>query len=99
MRYGLTMFATDLSMDPVELARAAEARGFASLWLPEHTHIPVSRRTPPPTGRGGVGDVEPAVGHGDPAAGPARADRHRQGGGHAGPPVGRAGGPGRRLRL
>jgi probable F420-dependent oxidoreductase len=50
MRYGLTMFATDVSMDPVELARAAEARGFASLWLPEHTHIPVSRRTPPPTG-------------------------------------------------
>jgi probable F420-dependent oxidoreductase len=50
MRYGLTMFATDLSMDLVELARAAEARGFASLWLPEHTHIPVSRRTAPPTG-------------------------------------------------
>jgi len=50
MRYGLTMFATDLSMDLVELARSAEARGFESLWLPEHTHIPVSRRTPPPTG-------------------------------------------------
>jgi probable F420-dependent oxidoreductase len=44
------MFATDQSMDLVELAQAAEARGFASLWLPEHTHIPVSRRTPPPTG-------------------------------------------------
>lgn len=50
MRYGLTMFATDQSMDLVELAQAAEARGFASLWLPEHTHIPTSRRTPPPTG-------------------------------------------------
>jgi probable F420-dependent oxidoreductase len=50
VRYGLTMFTTDLSMDPVQLARAAEARGFASLWLPEHTHIPVSRRTPPPIG-------------------------------------------------
>ena len=34
----------------VELARAAEERGFASLYLPEHTHIPTSRRTPPPTG-------------------------------------------------
>jgi probable F420-dependent oxidoreductase len=32
------------------LARAAEDRGFGSLYVPEHTHIPVSRRTPPPTG-------------------------------------------------
>jgi probable F420-dependent oxidoreductase len=47
---GLTMFATDQSMDVVSLAREAEARGFHSLYLPEHTHIPVSRRTPPPTG-------------------------------------------------
>jgi probable F420-dependent oxidoreductase len=37
-------------MAPVELAREAEARGFHSLYLPEHTHIPVSRRTPAPTG-------------------------------------------------
>jgi probable F420-dependent oxidoreductase len=44
------MFATDRSMDLVSLARAAEERGFHSLYLPEHTHIPVSRRTPPPTG-------------------------------------------------
>jgi probable F420-dependent oxidoreductase len=44
------MFATDVSIDIVELAREAEARGLQSLWLPEHTHIPVSRRTPPPTG-------------------------------------------------
>jgi probable F420-dependent oxidoreductase len=44
------MFATDVSIDVVELAREAEARGLESLWLPEHTHIPVSRRTPPPTG-------------------------------------------------
>jgi probable F420-dependent oxidoreductase len=50
MRYGITMFATDVSIDIVELAREAEARGLESLWLPEHTHIPVSRRTPPPTG-------------------------------------------------
>lgn len=44
------MFGTDQSMRPDELARAAEARGFVSLYLAEHTHIPVSRRTPPPTG-------------------------------------------------
>ena len=44
------MFATDTSMSVVELAREAEARGFQSLYLPEHTHIPVERRTPPPTG-------------------------------------------------
>jgi probable F420-dependent oxidoreductase len=50
MKYGITMFATDVSIDVVELARAAEARGLDSIWLPEHTHIPVSRRTPPPTG-------------------------------------------------
>jgi probable F420-dependent oxidoreductase len=48
---GLTMFATDVSMNIVDLAREAEARGFHSLYLPEHTHIPVSRRTPPPTGQ------------------------------------------------
>lgn len=50
MQVGITIFATDLSMDPVELAVEAEARGFASLYVPEHTHIPTSRRTPPPTG-------------------------------------------------
>jgi len=50
MRIGVTMFATDLAMSPVELAREAEARGFESLYVPEHTHIPISRRTPPPTG-------------------------------------------------
>jgi probable F420-dependent oxidoreductase len=50
MQLGITIFATDLSMDPVELAVEAEERGFASLYVPEHTHIPISRRTPPPTG-------------------------------------------------
>lgn len=42
------MFVTDVSMDVVALARAVEERGFDSLWLPEHTHIPTSRRTPWP---------------------------------------------------
>ncbi len=44
------MFATDVSMAVPDLAREAETRGFTSLFLPEHTHIPVSRRTPAPTG-------------------------------------------------
>jgi probable F420-dependent oxidoreductase len=44
------MFATDQSIDPVTLARAAEDRGLYSFYVPEHTHIPTSRRTPPPTG-------------------------------------------------
>lgn len=50
MRYGVTIFATDQAMPADEVAVEAEARGFDSLYLPEHTHIPVSRRTPPPTG-------------------------------------------------
>lgn len=50
MRHGVTMFATDTSMDIVALARAAEDRRFDSLYVPEHTHIPSSRTTPPPTG-------------------------------------------------
>ena len=50
MRFGVTMFATDVSMTVTDLAVEAEARGFDSVWIPEHTHIPTSRRTPPPTG-------------------------------------------------
>src|SRR4051794_5501674 len=44
------MFMTDKTMGPVELARAIEERGLHSLYVPEHTHIPTSRKTPPPTG-------------------------------------------------
>jgi probable F420-dependent oxidoreductase len=50
VRYGVTMFITDLTMAPAALARAVEDRGFGSLYVPEHTHIPTSRRTPAPTG-------------------------------------------------
>jgi probable F420-dependent oxidoreductase len=50
VRIGVTIFLTDRSMGPVDVAVEAEARGFSSLFVPEHTHIPVSRRTPPPTG-------------------------------------------------
>jgi probable F420-dependent oxidoreductase len=44
------MFATDYAIAPHELAKEAEDRGFESLWLPEHTHIPASRKTPYPVG-------------------------------------------------
>jgi len=50
VQLGVTLHATDLAMDVAELAHEAEERGFFSLYVPEHTHIPVSRRTPPPTG-------------------------------------------------
>lgn len=50
MQYGVTMFITDRTMLPAALGRAVEERGFGSLYVPEHTHIPTSRRTPPPTG-------------------------------------------------
>ena len=50
MDLGVTIFLTDLSIGPVELAREVEDRGFSSLWVPEHTHIPTSRRTPAPMG-------------------------------------------------
>ncbi|MEB2346549.1 MAG: TIGR03619 family F420-dependent LLM class oxidoreductase [Deltaproteobacteria bacterium] len=56
MELGVTIFATDRSIAPAELAREAEARGFASLFVPEHTHIPVSRETPPPTGERELAD-------------------------------------------
>ncbi len=50
MHYGVTMFATDRTMGPIAFARAVEERGLHSIYLPEHTHIPTSRRTKPPTG-------------------------------------------------
>ena len=40
------IFPTDKSIQPIELAREVEARGFESLWFPEHSHIPISRETP-----------------------------------------------------
>jgi probable F420-dependent oxidoreductase len=50
MNFGVLMFAADYAIRPDELARAVEERGFESLWFPEHTHIPVSRRSPWPGG-------------------------------------------------
>src|SRR5215468_7497086 len=50
MLIGAAIFATDYAMHPDELARELEQRSYESLWLPEHTHIPASRRTPYPVG-------------------------------------------------
>ncbi len=44
------MFPTDYAVEPPELARMVEERGFESLWFPEHTHIPTTRETPYPGG-------------------------------------------------
>lgn len=48
--FGVTMFPTDYSIQPVALAKAVEERGLDSLFFPEHTHIPTSRATPFPGG-------------------------------------------------
>jgi len=59
MRVGVFYFPTDYGIGVRELARAAEERGFDSLLLPEHTHIPTSRRTPYPGG----GELPKAYSH------------------------------------
>ena len=113
------MFATDQSIGIGRArARASRSAGSTSLCLPEHTHIPTSRRTPPPTGDAELAEeykrtLDPFVALGMRGRGhrasrrrhrhlprrPARADRHRQGGRHARPPVGRPVRARRRLRL
>jgi probable F420-dependent oxidoreductase len=50
MKFGASMFFTDYSMTPAALAGALEERGFDILWAPEHSHIPLSRKTPFPLG-------------------------------------------------
>jgi len=50
MKIGAVMFFTTYSMAPAALGRELEARGFESLWVPEHTHIPLSRKTQYPAG-------------------------------------------------
>ncbi|WLQ34464.1 LLM class F420-dependent oxidoreductase [Streptomyces castrisilvae] len=50
MRIATTIFLTDETITPVRLAHQLEQRGFAGLFLPEHTHIPVNRETPYPAG-------------------------------------------------
>jgi probable F420-dependent oxidoreductase len=50
MRYSVTMVATDRGLGIADVARAVEERGLDGVWLPDHTHIPVSRQTPYPLG-------------------------------------------------
>jgi probable F420-dependent oxidoreductase len=50
MDFGVVMFCTAYAIAPDELARGLEERGFESLWIPEHTHIPASRKSPWPGG-------------------------------------------------
>ena len=50
MHYGIVMFSTHYAIRPDALAQAVEQRGFESLWVPEHTHIPASRISPWPGG-------------------------------------------------
>ncbi len=50
MKFGITMFPTEDAISPADLGREAEARGYESLFFPEHSHIPVSRRSPWPGG-------------------------------------------------
>ena len=50
MEIGASIFFTEYSISPAELAVALEERGFDSLWVAEHSHIPVTRRFSPPGG-------------------------------------------------
>jgi probable F420-dependent oxidoreductase len=50
VKYGISIFPTDYAIPVPELARAMEDLGFESVFFPEHTHIPASRRTPWPAG-------------------------------------------------
>ncbi|HKS89545.1 MAG TPA: LLM class flavin-dependent oxidoreductase, partial [Stellaceae bacterium] len=50
MDFGASMFMTDYCIPATQLAQALEERGFESLWNPEHSHIPTSRKTPFPGG-------------------------------------------------
>ena len=50
MKVGIIIFTTEYSIQPAELAIAAEEREIESLWFPEHSHIPVSRESPFPGG-------------------------------------------------
>src|SRR5689334_8375328 len=65
MKFGITTFVTDEGISGTKLGVALEERGFESLFLPEHSHIPASRRSPAPGGgelsRGYYRAVDPFV--------------------------------------
>ncbi len=50
MKFGVAIFPTEYAMHPAALGAALEERGFESLWVAEHSHIPASRATPWPGG-------------------------------------------------
>ena len=50
LKFGVSMFFTDYAIAPRDLGIALEQRGFESVWAPEHSHIPLSRKTPFPAG-------------------------------------------------
>jgi len=50
MKFGIAIFPTDYGISLTELAPAVEARGFESLWVAEHSHIPASRESAWPGG-------------------------------------------------
>ena len=57
MRHGIVLFTCDRGITPAQAAKAAEERGFATFYVPEHTHIPVKREAPHPrTGDGSLPD-------------------------------------------
>jgi probable F420-dependent oxidoreductase len=50
MKFGIAIFPTDTAISMAELGPAVEERGFESLWVAEHSHIPASRQSPYPAG-------------------------------------------------
>jgi alkanesulfonate monooxygenase SsuD/methylene tetrahydromethanopterin reductase-like flavin-dependent oxidoreductase (luciferase family) len=53
LKFGISLFFTEYSMTPTDLARELEQRGFESVWSGEHSHIPAAMKTPFP-GDGGI---------------------------------------------
>ncbi len=53
LKFGISLFFTEYSMKPADLARELEQRGFESVWSGEHSHIPAAMKTPFP-GDGGI---------------------------------------------
>lgn len=63
MHFGVTMFPASFAIDIVTLAKAAEDHNFESLFVPEHTHIPVHRETPWAGSSGSAHDPPPEYSH------------------------------------
>ena len=58
MDFGISWFATDEVIQPDEMGATVEERGFESLFVPEHTHIPASRETPAPNGEAELPEMD-----------------------------------------